>query len=72
MNGSVSFDNKISYLHEAMVNVCLPSIVLFGSGNKFSKAITEAFTSGAAEYISTSQTLLETYEECLNHLNEGK
>jgi hypothetical protein len=71
-NGSVSFDNKISYLHEAMVNVCLPSIVLFGSGNKFSKAITEAFTSGAAEYISTSQTLLETYEECLNHLNEGK
>lgn len=71
-SNAISFDTKVAYLHEAVSDLCLPSIILFGTGNKFTRAITEAFTVNAAEYIRVSQELLEAYEDCLKNLNPPK
>lgn len=70
--GSVSFDTKTAYLHQVVTEICLPAVVLFGTGNRFTKAITEAFTASAAEYVRVSEELLETYEECLKNINNPK
>jgi len=71
-SGAVSFDTKTAYLHQVITEICLPSIVLFGTGNAFTQAITNAFTASAAEYIRVSQELLETYEECLKNSDNSK
>lgn len=68
-NGSYSFDAKTAYLREVVVGVCLPAIVLFGSSNPFTQAVTEAFVRGAAEYARISEELLEGYEAALKYSN---
>lgn len=62
-----SFDAKTAYVREVVDGVCLPAIVLFGSRNKFTQAVTEAFANGAAQYAKISQELLDTYEEALKY-----
>jgi hypothetical protein len=69
--GCVSF-HKTSYLRETIEQILLPAVVLFGTGNPFTKSIMESFVSGAAEYTSVSEGFLETYEESLKYLNEQK
>ena len=68
-SGSYSFDAKTAYLREVVVGVCLPAIVLFGSSNPFTQAVTESFISGAAEYARISEELLEGYEAALKYSN---
>lgn len=69
-NGSYSFDAKTAYLREVVVGVCLPAIVLFGSSNSFTQAVTEAFVRGAAQYARISEELLEGYEDALKNSKE--
>ena len=69
-NGSYSFDAKTAYLREVVVGVCLPAIVLFGSSNSFTQAVTEAFVCGAAQYARISEELLEGYEDALKNSKE--
>ena len=68
-SGSYSFDAKTAYLREVVVGVCLPAIVLFGSSNPFTQAVTESFIRGAAEYARISQDLLDGYEAALKYSN---
>lgn len=65
--GAQIFDSKRSYIKELAAEVCLPAIVLFGTTNTFVKHITEAFLSGAAKYITTTQELLETYDAAFKY-----
>ena len=69
MDGCVSFDRKIAYLQEAIEQIFLPSVVLFGSSHPMTKRIVEAFVSGAAEYTQVSEEFMDSYEECLKYLN---
>lgn len=65
-----SFDAKTAYVREVVAGVCLPAIVLFGSRNRFTQAVTGAFASGAAQYAQISEDLLESYEDALKNSKE--
>ena len=67
--GSLSFDRKTAYLQEAIEQIFLPSVVLFGSSNPMTKEIVKGFVSGAAEYTEISEGFMGTYEECLKYLS---
>jgi hypothetical protein len=64
---AIAFDTKVSYMREVVTRVCLPAIVIFGSGNAFTQAVTGAFARGTGQYVKLSEEMLDAYEQALKY-----